>query len=212
MDDSKTVDPLKENAQELAKGQQRPLGISDKNAVRAAVIFLIAGSAFQVLVFGGVLAKKANVGGIFGLSLLGISLVSVLALGPYMIYQYRRKQKLEDALRQELSKERATLEREQAALAKETRMRKRAELLQDILTHDMRNFIQISMLNAETLKQNDLTETERARLADEILTNDGRSALLVDRAKKLGRILAVEATDLVPIRLVDSLSQGPSRP
>jgi len=208
MDESKTVEPQKEDGRELATGQSRSLGISDKNAVRAAVIFLIAGSSFQVLVFGGVLTKRANVDGVFGLGLLGISLVSVLALGPYMIYQYRRKQRLEDALRQELSKERAMVEREQAALAKETRMRKRAELLQDILTHDMRNFIQISTLNAEMLKQNDLTETERARFADEILTNEGRSALLVDRAKQLGRILAVEAADLVPVRLVDSLSRS----
>jgi signal transduction histidine kinase len=171
-------------------------------------MFLVFGSAFMLLILAGLLTKTANISNLPGLVLFAISLVSVVGLGPYIVYQYRRKQKLEDALRQELSRERAAIKREEAALAMETTMRKRAELLQDILTHDIRNFIQISTLNAETLKETDLSESERIRLVNEILKAEERSAQLVERAKKLGRIFADQVSHLVPVPLVDSLSRS----
>ena len=45
-------------------------------------------------------------------------------------------------------------EREEVVLERERRARKAAELLQDILAHDIRNYNQISMTSAELLRGN----------------------------------------------------------
>jgi two-component system, OmpR family, sensor histidine kinase VicK len=90
---------------------------------------------------------------------------------------------------------------------KEQKSRRQAELLQDILAHDIRNFSQISLMNAEVLMSNkELSAEERSFLIDEILKAEGRTAKLVEKAKKLGKIISEETpTKLYPVNVKDSL-------
>jgi signal transduction histidine kinase len=95
-------------------------------------------------------------------------------------------------------------EREEVVLEKERRSRKAAELLQDILAHDIRNYNQISRTSAEMLKA-DLQSTQRLSLIDTILRSIDGSSDLIDRAKKLGRILSQADIELYAVDLKDSL-------
>ena len=71
--------------------------------------------------------------------------------------------------------ETAEREREEGLLQKEIRSRKEAELLQDILAHDIRNFNQISLTSAELLKT-EYPNSEALPLIEEILTATERSS------------------------------------
>ena len=95
-------------------------------------------------------------------------------------------------------------EREEAVLDREKRSRKAAELLQDIMAHDIRNYNQISKTSAELLKA-DLESTERLSLIDSILKATDGSSELIDRAKKLGRIISQADIELYPVDVKDSL-------
>jgi hypothetical protein len=83
------------------------------------------------------------------------------------------------------------LAKEEVLLKRERRSRKEAELLQDILAHDLRNYNQITKMSAEllTIDQN-LKNSESKTLVDGILGAVDRSTELIDRAKKLGKILS----------------------
>ncbi len=80
-------------------------------------------------------------------------------------------------------------EKEEALLEREKRSRKAAELLQDIMAHDIRNYNQFSKTGAELLKE-DFQSTQRLSLIDSILRATDGSSELIDRAKKLGRIIS----------------------
>jgi len=95
-------------------------------------------------------------------------------------------------------------EREEVVLEREKRARKAAELLQDILAHDIRNYNQIVVTSAEILKA-DLTSTESQSLVDAILKATKGSSDLIERAKKLGRIISQADMELHPVDLEDSL-------
>ena len=96
---------------------------------------------------------------------------------------------------------------ERAAKESEEASRKRAELMQDILTHDIRNFNQVAMLNAELLGErlDDRESTER--LAAILRAVEG-STKLIERAKKLGAIMAAKAIDLRPTDLRKSFERA----
>jgi signal transduction histidine kinase len=95
-------------------------------------------------------------------------------------------------------------ETEEVALEKERRSKKAAELLQDILAHDIRNYNQIVTTSAEMLNS-DLTSAERQSLTDAILKATQGSSDLIERAKKLGRILSQAEIDLYPVEVERSL-------
>jgi len=82
--------------------------------------------------------------------------------------------------------------------------RKAAELLQDILSHDIRNYNQIVMLSAELLNA-DLTNADTRSLVDAILKATKGSSDLTDRAKKLGRIISQAQIELYPVDVEGSL-------
>jgi len=108
----------------------------------------------------------------------------------------------------EMRDEEAQIRRELThALAKEERSRRQAQLLQDILTHDIRNYNQISMLSAELLKERleSTGDREGMDLADSLLASVDGATSLVERGKKLGRILAEENPRLYPVNLAESL-------
>lgn len=80
------------------------------------------------------------------------------------------------------------------------RNKREAELLQDILSHDIRNFNQAARLNAELL-EDDVTDSLSKRLLGSLINSIDGSTALVDRAAKIGRIL--EAGSDVPLQPVD---------
>ena len=98
---------------------------------------------------------------------------------------------------------------EETLLEKERKSRREAELLQDILAHDLRNYNQIIESNAEMILDPDpeLNEENRRYHATEILKTVKRSTRLIDRAKKLGKIISNER-NLFHVDLYDSLQRS----
>ena len=96
--------------------------------------------------------------------------------------------------------------REQRLRRRERRHRKQAQLLQDILTHDIRNFNQISLSSAEALR--DVLGEEEKALVDNIIRATEGSSSLIDRARELSRIISGKKTPLVPVDLEDSIRRS----
>jgi len=92
----------------------------------------------------------------------------------------------------------------------EERTRKQAQLLQDILTHDIRNYNQVSRLSAELLLERleASKDEEGARLVEDLLEAIDGASSLVERGKKLGKILSEEKPELGAIDLVQSLQRS----
>lgn len=95
-------------------------------------------------------------------------------------------------------------EREEAVLDKERRSRKTAQLLQDIMSHDLRNYNQISKSSAELLKA-DLQSARTMYLIDTLMRAIDGSSELIDRAKELGRIISQDEVKLHPVDLEASI-------
>jgi signal transduction histidine kinase len=91
----------------------------------------------------------------------------------------------------------------------EEKSRKQAELLQDVLSHDIRNYNQILKFNVELL----LTETDserRARLLAMMARAVDDSGQLIERTKKLGKIIAQEHVHLTPMDIMQSVERARS--
>ena len=91
--------------------------------------------------------------------------------------------------------------REMRAKEREVRARRQAQLLQDILTHDIRNYNQVSRLTAELMKEEAQGNRSMEELAESLLASIDGSTTLVDRAKSLGRIVSEENPKLRPVDL-----------
>lgn len=100
-------------------------------------------------------------------------------------------------------------ESERIAREQEEISRRRAELMQDILTHDIRNFNQVARLNAELLGEV-LPDSESTKRVSAIIRAIDGSSRLIDRAKKLGSILAAGEVDLHPTSLNASFERSMS--
>lgn len=96
---------------------------------------------------------------------------------------------------------------EKAARESEEVSRKRAELMQDILTHDIRNFNQVARLNAELLGDR-LKDRETSERISAILRAVDGSTRLIERAKKLGSIMAARGVELSPTSLKGSFDRS----
>ena len=92
----------------------------------------------------------------------------------------------------------------------EERSKKQAQLLQDILTHDIKNYNQVSRLSAELLLERlEVTEdVEGARLVKDLLDAIDGASSLVERGKRLGKILSEEKPELSAIDLIQSLQRS----
>jgi len=99
------------------------------------------------------------------------------------------------------------LSREQAARLEAERNKRRAELMQDILTHDIRNYDQVSRANAELLR--DRLEDEKLRqLADSILGAIDGSSELIRRTRTLGGVLSEKDAPLEAVDLGESFERA----
>lgn len=98
-------------------------------------------------------------------------------------------------------------EREELALEKERRSRRTAELLQDILSHDIRNYNQIVRTSGELLKETP-RDDEEAVLVESILRATDGSTSLIERTKRLGKIMAGDNIELVRVDVRQSLKRS----
>jgi signal transduction histidine kinase len=84
---------------------------------------------------------------------------------------------------------------------KEAKSRKQAELLQDILTHDIRNYNQVAKLSAELLKEELKDNLAVQSIVESMLEAVDGSTRLLERAKKLGRVISDENPVLYSVDL-----------
>lgn len=93
-------------------------------------------------------------------------------------------------------------------LEKETRSRKEAELLRDILAHDIRNYNQVSRMGTEFLIKHLEDRPDLEEIAHTVIEAIDGSTQLVDKAKKLGNILSSSERALCPVNLVDAIDRS----
>ncbi len=98
-------------------------------------------------------------------------------------------------------------EAERVARQREEANRRRAELMQDILTHDIRNFNQVTRLNAELLGDQVKDRDSKKRISAILKAVDG-SSRLIERTKKLGNILSDAAVELRPVGVKPSIERS----
>jgi CHASE3 domain sensor protein len=91
---------------------------------------------------------------------------------------------------------------------KEQRVRREAELLRDILTHDIRNFNQVSRMSADILSEMFNNDPEAAKMIAALSNSIDGSTQLVDRAKKLGKVLSEGKVKLYPVELMKSIDDS----
>jgi two-component system sensor histidine kinase VicK len=84
---------------------------------------------------------------------------------------------------------------------KEEKSRKQAELLQDILAHDIRNYNQVARLSAELLGEELKDNVPVQSIVESMLKAIDGSTNLLERAKRLGRVLSEENPSLYPVDL-----------
>jgi signal transduction histidine kinase len=94
---------------------------------------------------------------------------------------------------------------EEILLEKERRSRRQAELLQDILTHDIRNFHQVTKLSAELIQEELEGRAEIQTLVQSLVQSIDASSQLLDRAKKLGKAISEENPTLYPVDLTHTM-------
>jgi signal transduction histidine kinase len=89
----------------------------------------------------------------------------------------------------------------------ERRSRKMAEVAQDILAHDIRNYNQIAMLNAESLVAR-VKDTESKKLVGTVLDAIKGSTNLIDKTRELGRILSQKDVKLFHVGVDESFRRA----
>ncbi len=94
------------------------------------------------------------------------------------------------------------------ALTREERARREAQLLQDILTHDIRNYNQVTKLSVELLKE-ELRDKESVQMILGSMLNaiEGSTDLL-ERAKRLGRVISEQNPRLYPVNLIEIIENS----
>jgi len=93
-------------------------------------------------------------------------------------------------------------------LRKEEQARRESELLQDILTHDMRNYNQITMLNAEALRESLKGDKQLETLTANLVRGVEGSTAFVERAQRLGKIMSEDSPRLHKVNLNDSIDRA----
>jgi signal transduction histidine kinase len=83
-----------------------------------------------------------------------------------------------------------------------------AQLLQDILTHDVRNYNQVSKLSAELLAEDFKDNPDAKSLIEKLLESIDGSTLLVERAKMLGKVISDYRLDRRAINALSSIKRS----
>lgn len=91
---------------------------------------------------------------------------------------------------------------------REARSLRQAELLQDILTHDIRNYNQVSLFAAELVREHLKDEQEFQGITSSLVSSINGSTELVSKAQRLGKIISEGRPKLYSIDLVDSIGRS----
>jgi two-component system, OmpR family, sensor histidine kinase VicK len=91
---------------------------------------------------------------------------------------------------------------------REERSKKKAQLLQDILTHDIRNYNQVAKLSAELIVEEAQGNTGLNQIAHSMIAAIDGSTELLERAKKLGKVLAEQDPLLYPVELESTIAHA----
>ena len=91
---------------------------------------------------------------------------------------------------------------------RETKSRKQAELMQDILAHDIRNYNQVMKLSMELLQQELPDDPTIKIVGDSMLRAIEGSTDLVQRAKQFGKILSETSPRLYPVSLAEAVENS----
>jgi two-component system, OmpR family, sensor histidine kinase VicK len=94
------------------------------------------------------------------------------------------------------------------SLWEESELRQEAELMRDILTHDIRNYNQISLSNAEVLRDRLGSEKALERFVDSILGAIEGSSALIEKTKMLARIMGDKEAQLEPVNMSESIERS----
>ena len=98
--------------------------------------------------------------------------------------------------------------RESELRERETKSRKQAELMQDILAHDIRNYNQVMRLSTELLQQ-ELPRNPTVKIVgDSMLRAIEGSTDLVQKAKQFGKILSEANPKLYPVSLAEAVENS----
>jgi signal transduction histidine kinase len=98
--------------------------------------------------------------------------------------------------------------REREARKHEQRISKQSKLIQDILSHDIRNYNQIASLSAEILAEKLDGDPDGLRIIAGLQAAVDGSTALLEKARKLGRFLAEENPHFYSVNLVDSIRRS----
>ena len=100
------------------------------------------------------------------------------------------------------------LHQERALRIRAQKSTREAQLLQDILTHDVRNYNQVSKLSAELLAEEFSRNPDAQSLVSQMLQSIDGSTMLVERAKMLGRVISDYEADRYPVNLLLSIKRS----
>ncbi|MFI5419693.1 MAG: ATP-binding protein [Nitrososphaerales archaeon] len=109
----------------------------------------------------------------------------------------------------ELKQSEANARRDLArALEREAKTRREAQLLQDIISHDIRNYLQVIKLSAELIQElTDAGDPRKESLASIENASEG-SIRLLEKARKLGKVLSEREVKLYPVNLGKSVEDS----
>jgi signal transduction histidine kinase len=101
------------------------------------------------------------------------------------------------------------LKKERQIRIKAEQFAREAQLLQDILAHDIRNYNQVSRLSAELIDEEFARNPLAQQLVTQLLSSIDSSTLLVERAKLLGKVISGSNLEqLHPVDLVESIRRS----
>ena len=93
-------------------------------------------------------------------------------------------------------------------LEREEKAKRQAQVLQDILAHDIRNYNQVARLGVELLMEQSQNSESSKVLAGSILQAIDGSTLLLERANRLGRVLSESNPKLRAINLLEAIESS----
>jgi signal transduction histidine kinase len=108
----------------------------------------------------------------------------------------------------ELWRESELVKTERTARSREARASREARLLQDILAHDIRNFNQVARLNGELLANEAKDVPKIGPFTNSLLSAIDGSSQLIERARRLGKLLSDQAPFLYEVDLLDSIEHA----
>ena len=111
----------------------------------------------------------------------------------------------ETELRQSEANARRDLAR---ALEREAKTRREAQLLQDIISHDIRNYLQVIKISSEVVQEQTSPDDPLYESLASIESASDGSIRLLEKARKLGKVLSDRDVKLYPVNLGKSIEDS----